>query len=187
MLGSKNNYWLNLANAGKSILAYWLSLRFTMPQNYLGLYLSISGRVLENVYFPLKHACLYALNATLASSLPLPLDFLDYMYFDLRARHSSVNHGAKCLPHLFGLSGYIYSRYFTTPAVTPSSIKKRSTFLDLSALLYCVFSTNDLKLDRNSGFSVCYFQILALAAYSWTALPSCHIYQVEVGGVVLLL
>lgn len=156
--------WLNFAKAGMSTSHSLPSFLWNIFQNSFGLYLSMSGTFFENAYLPLMHAYLYNLRASFVAWLPLPYYLLRCMYFYLHVRHSSVNHGAICFPHLFGLFGLIYFISFTTPAFTASVSKKCSTCYDLSALLHSVLSTKDSNYERNSAFSVCSFQVWALAA-----------------------
>jgi hypothetical protein len=101
----------------------------------------MSGVSLANSRRAFKHILKYVLVAVILSILSLPYNFLAYYIFLFAFLHSSVNHGAKVFPHLFGFLGMVVLIYFTTPALTASYNKKRSTAAARSSLLRVVSYT----------------------------------------------
>jgi hypothetical protein len=74
--------------------------------------------------------------------------------FRLASLHSSVNHGARVFPHLFGFFGDVITISFTTPAITASYNMKFSTAAARSALLMDVSATRVVSLVINSDYPV---------------------------------
>jgi hypothetical protein len=103
------------------------SFCLSIPQNCLGLYLSISGSLNCNVArYRLQHS-LKLVYACLVFACYFPWSRLLCLYRNLAFLHDSSNHGARCLDHLFG---FLCSRsvvLFTTPAFFASVIKKSSS------------------------------------------------------------
>jgi hypothetical protein len=86
-----------------------------------------------------------------------------------------VYHGVRCLPHLFGFFAAVMVIFFTTPLFMASLIRNVSTFVDLSSFVRDGSSMMLVRACMNSGVSVCYFQVCALAEYSCMSSPSTHL------------
>ena len=101
----------------------------------------MSGVSLANSRRAFKHILKYAFVAVTLSILSLPYYFFAYYISLFAVLQSSVNHGANVFPHLLGILGMVVFISLTTPALTASYNKKRSTAAARSSLLRVVSYT----------------------------------------------
>jgi hypothetical protein len=141
MDSSKKIFSLNFWNAGNGKSVFTFSRLFSMPQNYLGLYFSISGSWNCSCARPSLQLYTYLLSACWVCVCVFPLFFTAVLYFVRAVLHRSVNHGARCFSHLFGFVDVRLVVAFSTPAFVASSIRKFSIFIDLSSL-FSLYSFN---------------------------------------------
>ena len=101
----------------------------------------MSGVSLANSRRAFKHILKYAFVAVTLLILSLPYTFFAYYISLFAVLQSSVNHGANVFPHLLGFLGMVVFISLTTPALTASYNKKRSTAAARSSLLRVVSYT----------------------------------------------
>ena len=116
------------------------SFSFSIFQNYLGLYLSMSGIRICNCALFLTQHYLYSLYAYFAGVLDRPYVILCFLYCYFAFLHSSLYHGAMCFSHLLGFLLSVIVFLDITPNATASSIRNSSIFSALVSLSYAYFS-----------------------------------------------
>lgn len=154
-----------------------MSLVFRSPQNCFGLYFSISGNVNYICARALLHCTTYYLSASYVCTCCFPLLLFACLYLVRASLHFTLNHGARCLAHLFGLREVRFAVTVTTPAATAYSSKNSSIFVVRCSLLSAFTCTMWLNLSANSGVDVCCFHFVALVLYSCRHSPSIHLYM----------
>jgi hypothetical protein len=86
--------------------------------------------------------------------------------YRLVAAHFAVNHGARCLSHLFG---FVTSRRVGNSSTTSANVayanKNYSTLSDRLSFVSVLSSIIVLKAAANSSVDECWFHILALMPY----------------------
>ena len=174
MDSSRKIFSLNFWNVCRGSSVCSLTFLFSMPQNYLGLYFSMSGSVNCICARPSLHACTYCFRALVVCLWSFPLFFTAVLYRARAARHRAVNHGARCLAHLFGLWDVRLVVLFMTPALSASLIKKASILDDLRSFYSAYVCIIVWNASANSGVAVCFFHFTALVPYSFKQVPSIH-------------
>ena len=149
--------------------------RLNIPQKRVGQYLSMSGVCVANSRRAYKHTFKQFFVAAILSTLSRPCYLFALAILCLASLHTSVNHGARVFPHLFGFFGDVIVISLTTPALTASYSKKLSTFSARSALLMETSSTRVVSLWINSDYPVCSVHFYADVAQLWTVEPSIHL------------
>ena len=114
----------------------------------------MSGVSAANSRRACKHTFKYVLVAVILISCSLPCYLFALAMFLFASLHSSVNHGARVFPHLFGFFGLVITISFTTPAFIASYNMKLSTAAARSSLLMDVSATRVVSLVINSDYPV---------------------------------
>jgi hypothetical protein len=165
---------LNFLNSASDKSVFSFSFLFSMPQNYFGRCLSISGRSNCICARPVLQAYTYLFSACWVCGCIFPLFFTAFLYLARAILQFAVNHGARCFSHLFGFRDVCFVVAFRTPTCVASSSRNCSICSARSLLS----SSNDymmaLNLASNSGVEVCYFHVTALLLYSFRHVPSIH-------------
>jgi hypothetical protein len=85
---------------------------------------------------------------------PFPYSLRAFAIAFLASLHSSVNHGARVLPHLFGFFGHFIYISFTTPALIASYMIHVSIAAARSSFPIFAFATNFWNFSVNSVLPV---------------------------------
>jgi hypothetical protein len=143
----------------------------------LGLCFNISGSVNCICARALLHCYTYLFSVSCVCACCLPLLRTACLYLARASLHCALNHGARCLAHLFGFREVRLVMTVTTPAATASSSKNSSIFAvrrSLSSMCSCTMRWN---ASVNFCVEVCCFHFFALVLYSSRHSPSIHLYD----------
>jgi hypothetical protein len=109
------------------------------------------------------------------------------LYVFLAFLQVSLNHGARCLAHLFGflwLRGWIS---VTTPAFVASASINNSIAAARASLSFSNWAAVSLNVLENSAVDVCDFHLAALVLYSFRYSPGIQRYEFSFSLCVFLL
>ena len=174
MSSSKNMSSLNFVNLSSGISIGLLSCYFSMFQNLIGLYFSISGSSnYSSALWVLQHSLnfVYAIFVWLWF---LPCLLFVFLYVALASLQDSSNHGARCFAHLFGFMLILRVLLLITPIFFASRIRNSSILLVRRSLSCLNVSDIVLNCFANMAVDVCAFQSFALLLYSATQSPYIH-------------
>ena len=152
IVGSWNMDSLNLVNSAIVISMSYVAFNFSRPQNYFGLCFSISGSwncICARLY--LQH-CTNSFSAYIVCAWRFPYLWLFFLNFRRDSVHFELNHGAKCLSHLFGFIKFLrVEETSNTPAFVACSNRYSSILTARMSLLYVSFTTIAMKPAANSS------------------------------------
>jgi hypothetical protein len=131
------------------------------------------------------HVYTNAVSALRVCTLFFPYRFCAFLTLLLFTAHFAVNHGARCLSHLFGLVTLRWvDKTSTTPAVVACSSRNSSTRSALLSFVSVSSSMIALKAIAKSSVEECSFHFFALVPYDARHSPVCHWYRRCIWGTV---
>jgi hypothetical protein len=132
------------------------------------------------------HVYTNAVSALRVCTLFFPYRFCAFLALLLFTVHFAVNHGARCLSHLFGLvTSQWVDKTSTTPAVVACSSRNSSTRSALMSFVSIASSMIALKAIAKSSVEECSFHFFALVPYDARQSPVFHRYRRCVWGALV--
>lgn len=157
---------LNLASVAIGRSMSLVAFDFIRPQNYFGLYFSMSGSWNCMCALLCLHVYVNVAIASRVCALRFPYLRCAYLNSLLVAAHLGVNHGARCLSHLFGLvAARRVDSSSTTPAIVAWVSKNSSMRSARWSFVSVASSIIALKATVNSLVDEWSFQVLVLVPY----------------------
>ena len=149
---------------------------FNIFQNCLGLVFRRSGSQNYNTARYFLHMVLYSLYASRTITCFFPCARFNRLYFYRASLHASLNHGAMCFAHLFGLRQIFMGCALITPAFFASLIKNSSILLVLTLLSWLNQDVIVLNSYVKRAMLLCIFHFLILSIYSFVLSFPIHSY-----------
>ena len=153
--------WVNVSS-GRSYGGFVLD--FSIPQNYFGRFLSMSGSSNYKSARLVLHYYTKCFNALTVPAWFLPCASRARWKARRASRHESLNQGTSCLSHLFGFAKVLRLCFTSsTPAEVASASRNSSILVARRSLERQWASETAVKAVANSSVDVWAFQMEALA------------------------